>query len=146
VVALLDELGIPRAHLVGHSFGGCVALQIALQAAARVGALILFEPPLGFALSPEASSFLLGVVGQAVELPSLQAWEAGPDQLHSVEAPTLSVVHHDPRWPGFADVHRALVAAGREGTVVDLPSHLLQIMDPVPVATAVVRFLQRHPL
>jgi len=54
VVSLLDALGIERAHLVGHSLGGCVALQVAHASPDRVGRLALLEPPLGFCLS-EAS-------------------------------------------------------------------------------------------
>lgn len=42
--ALLDALGIERAHVVGHSFGGCVALQLALDAPERVASLVLLEP------------------------------------------------------------------------------------------------------
>lgn len=41
VVALIDWLGAPRAHLVGSSLGACVAMQAALDAPARVGSLTL---------------------------------------------------------------------------------------------------------
>jgi pimeloyl-ACP methyl ester carboxylesterase len=44
--ALLDHLGIARAHVGGHSSGGVVALQLALQAPERVHSLVLFEPSL----------------------------------------------------------------------------------------------------
>lgn len=39
--ALLDALGIPRAHVMGHSFSGLVALQLALDRADRVDRLVL---------------------------------------------------------------------------------------------------------
>jgi pimeloyl-ACP methyl ester carboxylesterase len=44
--AVLQALRIPRAHVVGHSFGGSIALQLALQASELVGSLVLLEPAL----------------------------------------------------------------------------------------------------
>lgn len=44
-VALLDELGIDRAHVVGLSFSGAIALQLAVDAPERVRTLTLIEPP-----------------------------------------------------------------------------------------------------
>ena len=41
VVGLMDTLGIDRAHLVGNSFGGSIALRIAAQHPERVGKLVL---------------------------------------------------------------------------------------------------------
>jgi pimeloyl-ACP methyl ester carboxylesterase len=42
-VALLDHLGIATAHVGGHSYGGCTALQIAVDAPTRVHTLPLLE-------------------------------------------------------------------------------------------------------
>jgi pimeloyl-ACP methyl ester carboxylesterase len=41
---LLDHVGWPAAHVVGHSYGALVALQLALDAPARVATLSLLEP------------------------------------------------------------------------------------------------------
>jgi pimeloyl-ACP methyl ester carboxylesterase len=46
VVRLLDALGIARAHVVGASFGGLVALELAATAPARVASLVLLAPAL----------------------------------------------------------------------------------------------------
>lgn len=43
--ALLDALDIPRAHVVGVSYSGAVALQLAADAPERVHSLVLVEPP-----------------------------------------------------------------------------------------------------
>jgi aminoacrylate hydrolase len=41
VVALMDMLNLQRAHVVGHSTGGCIAQTLALDYAARVDRLVL---------------------------------------------------------------------------------------------------------
>jgi pimeloyl-ACP methyl ester carboxylesterase len=45
-VALLKALGVQRAHIVGHSFGGCVTLQLALDSPGVAHSLIVMEPPI----------------------------------------------------------------------------------------------------
>lgn len=45
-LALLRHLGIERAHIVGHSYGGVIALQLALDAPDVVRSLTLLEPAL----------------------------------------------------------------------------------------------------
>jgi pimeloyl-ACP methyl ester carboxylesterase len=41
VIGLMDTLGVPRAHLIGNSFGGAIGLRIATQHPDRVGKLVL---------------------------------------------------------------------------------------------------------
>lgn len=43
LVALLDRLGIERAHLVGHSMGGKAAMWLALSQPERVGSLVVAD-------------------------------------------------------------------------------------------------------
>jgi pimeloyl-ACP methyl ester carboxylesterase/membrane-associated phospholipid phosphatase len=43
---LMQHLGLPRAHIVGHSSGGLIALQFALDHPDRVRSLALLEPAL----------------------------------------------------------------------------------------------------
>ena len=42
-LGLLDRLDVDRAHLVGHSVGGTIALQLALTCPERVSTLVLLE-------------------------------------------------------------------------------------------------------
>ena len=53
--ALLEQLGIRRAHVVGHSTGADIALQLAVQRPDIVNTLALLEPPL--ASAPGAGAF-----------------------------------------------------------------------------------------
>jgi 3-oxoadipate enol-lactonase len=71
-LALMDSLGIPQAHVVGHSFGGNIALELARRAPERVSTLALLEPPLVFALSAASAQIMGSVIGQA-----MQAFAAG---------------------------------------------------------------------
>jgi pimeloyl-ACP methyl ester carboxylesterase len=48
VVAVMDELGIKRAHVVGNSMGGRVAIEVGLRNPERVGALALLCPAVAF--------------------------------------------------------------------------------------------------
>jgi pimeloyl-ACP methyl ester carboxylesterase len=54
--ALLRHLGIPRAHVAGHSYGGAIAIQLALESPDLVGSLALLEPAL-VALVPSGPMF-----------------------------------------------------------------------------------------
>jgi pimeloyl-ACP methyl ester carboxylesterase len=50
--SLLTELGIKRAHIVGHSASGCIALQIASDVPELVHSIALLEPALMAVPSP----------------------------------------------------------------------------------------------
>lgn len=53
VVGLMDKLGIEKAHLVGNSFGGAIALRIATQHPERVNKLVLMgSMGVPFAITP----------------------------------------------------------------------------------------------
>lgn len=45
VVALLDELGVPQADVLGYSLGGLTALEIAVRYPDRVGRLVMVSAP-----------------------------------------------------------------------------------------------------
>lgn len=61
---LLQHLGVERAHLVGHSYGGLIALQLAIDSPALVQSLVLLEPAL--MMVPSAPVFL-EAMGPAIE-------------------------------------------------------------------------------
>jgi pimeloyl-ACP methyl ester carboxylesterase len=67
--ALLEHLDVPRAHIVGHSSGGAIALQMALDRPQIVHSLALLEP--SFFSVPAAGAFLQKAG------PALEAYAAG---------------------------------------------------------------------
>jgi pimeloyl-ACP methyl ester carboxylesterase len=48
VIGTMDALGIERAHLVGNSMGGRVAIEVGLQRPDRVGGIALLSPAVAF--------------------------------------------------------------------------------------------------
>jgi pimeloyl-ACP methyl ester carboxylesterase len=75
-LALMDALGIDRAHVVGHSLGGLIALQLALDAPKRVHSLVLLEAaPLEIpsleqlmaGLAPVVSLYQAGQAAEAID-------------------------------------------------------------------------------
>lgn len=98
-LALLDHLGIERVHLVGHSYGGSIAIQVATDARERVHSLALLEPAM---LSvPSAGAF-----GQRLE-PIVGLYQGGDAAgaieafLEAVAGPGLAAVIDgvlDPNW------------------------------------------------
>jgi pimeloyl-ACP methyl ester carboxylesterase len=67
--ALLEHLEVPRAHIAGHSSGGAIALQMALDRPEIVHSLVLLEPSL---LSVPGAQAFFQKVG-----PALEAYAAG---------------------------------------------------------------------
>jgi pimeloyl-ACP methyl ester carboxylesterase len=63
--ALLERLGVDRAHVAGHSSGGAVALELARQRPELVRSLVLLEPALLWV--PSAGAFF-AKAGPAFEL------------------------------------------------------------------------------
>lgn len=65
--ALMQQLGITRAHVVGHSYGGAIALQLALDAPEAVHSLVLLEPALLIVPSVQLFMDAMGPVFQMYE-------------------------------------------------------------------------------
>jgi pimeloyl-ACP methyl ester carboxylesterase len=104
--ALLARLGVDRAHVVGHSYGGCVALQLALDAPEVVQPLALLEPAL--LAVPAAERWFAEVGG-----PSIARFEAG-DAAGAVATFLRGVFGAD----AYADLERAL-PGGVEQAIAD---------------------------
>jgi pimeloyl-ACP methyl ester carboxylesterase len=58
VDATLDALGLDRAHLLGHSMGGRVALEVGMRHPERINRLILMTPSMAWLSAPSWASAL----------------------------------------------------------------------------------------
>ena len=67
---LLRHLEVPNAHIVGHSMGGLIALQLAVDAPELVRSLALLEPPIRWVPSGKAAF-------EKANLPMLNAYRSG---------------------------------------------------------------------
>ena len=57
--ALLDALGIERCHVLGHSMGGAIAFEMALELPARVASLVILNSQPSFEVDSTAKRLLL---------------------------------------------------------------------------------------
>jgi pimeloyl-ACP methyl ester carboxylesterase len=119
--ALLNHLGVEHAHVVGHSYGGTIALQLALDAPERVASLALLEPagiptPSGEAFAQEVLTpsgeryasgdkagavalFLQGVCGPQMREVADRALPPGAYDLAAADADTFFLTE----WPALGE-------------------------------------------
>jgi pimeloyl-ACP methyl ester carboxylesterase len=87
VVELMDALGIERAHVIGNSMGGRVALELGMRYPARVRSLVLVAPSLAWRRERPFAPFV------------------------RLLRPELGLVQATPRWVIEGIVHRIIPGA-----------------------------------
>lgn len=99
-VAVLDELGIERAMVAGHSWGGHLAEQLAVARPDRVAALLLIDPP---GSEGDGGLAAAGAELEARILPSNRARAEQLNEYLATHAPTDDDVTEALalRWPGY---------------------------------------------
>lgn len=129
--ALLDELGVARAHVVGHSLGCLVAARFAKMRAQRVASLTLASCALGHARldPPERERLLAARLGDVAQLgPRGMAEKRGPRLLgplasqESVATVIETMAQVDPR--GYAQAARMLSGGDLLADVGSLPANI----------------------
>jgi pimeloyl-ACP methyl ester carboxylesterase len=105
-LALLHHLRIRQAHVVGHSFGGVVALQLALVAPEMVATLSLLEPALA-----------VGASGPGYR----QALANSAQRYREVGAPVAVEETLQARWPGYRGPLEELLPGAFDQAVSDAP-------------------------
>jgi pimeloyl-ACP methyl ester carboxylesterase len=144
LIDVLDRAGVEAAHVVGHSYGGLVAIELAVIAPGRVRSLHLLEPP-WLALAPDDPD--VRALDRAVRGIRERAPEIGPEGTADVFfrqlAPpaALAALQASPRWSSVVR-EAARFADGEYGG--DYPSARLARIGPeLPVV--VYRGGRSHP-
>ena len=109
VVKFLDALELDRVHLVGHSLGGAVAQQIALDARGRVASLSLIAPA-GF--GPEINAAYIRAFVAAERRKELEACLG--DLFASREMMTRQLVEEVMRYKRLDGVKECLAALAQD--------------------------------
>jgi pimeloyl-ACP methyl ester carboxylesterase len=136
-MSLADEVALlapvlaaagPRFHLIGHSYGGAVALMTALANPGRVESLVLFEPVMFSVLTPENSPEAL------LEIATVRDDTVAAVQAGNPEASGARFVNY---WMG-GSAWAGMPEARREAIATQMPHvkdqwHAL-FMEPAPLA------------
>ena len=134
VIAVLDAVGLERAALIGHSFGGVVALETAARHPDRVAAVLAWEPPY-LPLADAASRRVLASVADRVG----QAYAAGGSE--AAARVFLGIVSGPEAWDRLHPRQRSAIARQGTGAVADVamegldPDRLATIVAPTVLAT-----------
>ena len=120
VLAILDDLGIERAHFFGYSLGGMVAFRLVIHAPERVLSIIV-----GGAHPFEARAFwksLLEDLEDGVDRAAVMAYHDEPGIEHELENTDIPI----------------LVFVGREDTLADIGRRGQEGAKHIPNATLIV--------
>ena len=134
IVAYLDARGIDRAAVVGISFGGVLAIELAARQPARVVAVVAYEPPYGPLAGRATRDAFASLAAATVEAHRT----AGP----AAAAETfLRAVAGPDAWDRLPPRTRAALASEGDGAAADAalvgarPDELERIAAPVTILT-----------
>ncbi len=138
--ALLDHFGIDRAHIIGISFGGKIALDFALVHPERVASLVLGAPSVGGRpTSAEVKQFILeeeallekGDLAGATEL-NLRMWVDGPLRTPSQVDPVVRT------RVGEMQAHAFTIPTPADIEEIDLDPPAIKRLDEIRMPTLLI--------
>jgi len=125
LAALVKSLGSTPAHIIGHSFGGAVALNFALRYPALVRTLVLVEPAVSSVLGDKPENSEATKEGQAIRAKMKEAFDSG-------DAQRIVRTYAEHVAPG--EFERATTAV-REMLIANVQAFQLDFTSPRPVLT-----------
>jgi pimeloyl-ACP methyl ester carboxylesterase len=134
LVAYLDCRGIDRAAVVGVSFGGALALELAARHPDRVAAVVAYEPPYGPVADPATQAAFGELAGAVAEAHATGGAAAAAETF-------LRAVAGDAAWDRLSPRARAFLEHEGDGALADAglagldPDGLARIVAPVTILT-----------
>jgi O-succinylbenzoic acid--CoA ligase len=134
LVAYLDARGIHRAAVVGVSFGGVLALELAARHPGRVTAVVAYEPPYGAVADARTVAWFRALAADTAEAHRNSGASAAAETF-------LRAVAGDAAWERLHDRARAFLAREGDGALADAgltglrPEDLAAIKAPVTILT-----------
>jgi pimeloyl-ACP methyl ester carboxylesterase len=134
LIAVLDDAGVERAAVLGHSFGANLSLELAARHPDRVASVVAYEPPYLALAGPELAA-------RMAPLPAAVAAAFSAGGSPAAAETFLRAVIGDDAWESFTPPQRALSQAEGAGALADSdmsgldPDGLARIQCPVSIAT-----------
>ncbi len=131
---VLDAAGVRRAVVVGHSFGGVVALELAARHPDRVAGVLAYEPPY-LAVAPGPVRAAMADLADRVAAAHAERGGAAAAELF------LGAVAGPRAWAALHPRQRAALSAAGDGVLADIampdldPDGLARIAAPAILAT-----------
>jgi esterase len=126
--ALLDAMAAAPAVVIGRSYGGTVATDLALRYPDRVRALVLLEPDASRELAPAAAEWVDAVVDRLREV-------AARDGVDAVAEALIREVAGEDAWRYFPDEVRRMLAGNGPALLAELAGEWWLDADAVALAT-----------
>jgi pimeloyl-ACP methyl ester carboxylesterase len=133
VVSVIDSVKRP-VHLVGHSYGACVALRCAIERPSRIASLTLYEPAAFYVLKtmgPDGKSALKDIAGVARDV----ARSTLTGAYHAAARRFVEYWNGEGSW-------KAMRPEGRDGLVRYIPKACLEFFAGVNERTPLAAY--RH--